>query len=68
MVTHDVEEAIYLSDVVVLMSSRPGRVKKVIPVSLARPRHRDNPEFVAIKRDLLEEFHLQAKDYFSFEI
>jgi ABC-type nitrate/sulfonate/bicarbonate transport system ATPase subunit len=68
MVTHDVEEAIYLSDVVVLMSSRPGRVKKVIPVSLARSRHRDNPEFVAIKRDLLEEFHLQAKDYFSFEI
>jgi ABC-type nitrate/sulfonate/bicarbonate transport system ATPase subunit len=68
MVTHDVEEAIYLSDVVVLMSCRPGRVKKIIPVPLARPRHRDDPDFVAIKRDLLQEFHLQAKDYFSFEI
>jgi len=68
MVTHDVEEAIYLSDVVVLMSCRPGRVKKVIPIPLARPRHRDNPEFVSIKRELLEDFHLQAKDYFSFEI
>jgi ABC-type nitrate/sulfonate/bicarbonate transport system ATPase subunit len=68
MVTHDVEEAIYLSDVVVLLSSRPGRVKKVIPVPLARPRHRDNPDFVSIKRELLEEFHLQAKDVFSFEI
>jgi len=68
MVTHDVEEAIYLSDVVVLMSCRPGRVKRIIPVPLARPRHRDNPDFVAIKRDLLQEFHLQAKDYFSFEI
>jgi ABC-type nitrate/sulfonate/bicarbonate transport system ATPase subunit len=68
MVTHDVEEAIYLSDVVVLMSCRPGRVKKVIPIPLARPRHRDNPSFVSIKRDLLQEFNLQAKEYFSFEI
>jgi ABC-type nitrate/sulfonate/bicarbonate transport system ATPase subunit len=68
MVTHDVEEAIYLSDVVVLMSARPGRVKKIIPVPLARPRHRDNPEFLAIKSELLQEFHLQSKDYFSFEI
>jgi ABC-type nitrate/sulfonate/bicarbonate transport system ATPase subunit len=50
------------------MTCRPGRVKKVIPVPLARPRHRDNPDFVSIKRDLLEEFHLQAKAYFSFEI
>jgi ABC-type nitrate/sulfonate/bicarbonate transport system ATPase subunit len=68
MVTHDVEEAIYLSDVVVLMSCRPGRVKQVIPVDLPRPRKRDGAEFVAIKQALLEEFHLQAKDYFSYEI
>jgi ABC-type nitrate/sulfonate/bicarbonate transport system ATPase subunit len=68
MVTHDVEEAIYLSDVVVLMSSRPGRVKKTIPVPLARPRRRDLPEFLAIKSELLQEFHLQSKDDFSFEI
>lgn len=68
MVTHDVEEALYLSDVVVLMSCRPGRVKKVIPVGLARPRHRDHPDFVALKRELLDEFHLQSKEYFSFEI
>ena len=68
MVTHDVEEAIYLSDVVVLMSCRPGRVKQIIPIPMSRPRHRDNPEFVEIKRDLLDDFHLQSKDYFSFEI
>jgi ABC-type nitrate/sulfonate/bicarbonate transport system ATPase subunit len=68
MVTHDVEEAIYLSDVVVLLSSRPGRVKKIIPVPVARPRRRDGPEFLVIKSELLQEFHLQAKDDFSFEI
>ena len=68
MVTHDVEEAIYLSDVVVLMSCRPGRVKKTIPINLPRPRRRDHPDFVGIKQDLLEEFQLQAKDYFTYEI
>jgi ABC-type nitrate/sulfonate/bicarbonate transport system ATPase subunit len=68
MVTHDVEEAIYLSDVVVLMSCRPGRVKKTIPINLPRPRRRDHPDFVGIKQELLEEFQLQAKDYFTYEI
>jgi len=68
MVTHDVEEAIYLSDVVVLMSCRPGRVKQTIPITLPRPRRRDHPEFVAIKQALLDEFHLQAKEYFNYEI
>jgi len=68
MVTHDVEEAIYLSDVVVLMSCRPGRIKKTIPITLPRPRRRDHPDFVKIKQELLEEFHLQAKEYFTFEI
>jgi ABC-type nitrate/sulfonate/bicarbonate transport system ATPase subunit len=68
MVTHDVEEAIYLSDVVVLMSCRPGRVKKTIPIDLPRPRKRDHRDFVGIKQELLEEFHLQAKDYFTYEI
>lgn len=68
MVTHDVEEAIYLSDVVVLMSCRPGRVKKVLEVSRPRPRRRDHPEFIALKQQLLEEFHLQALEYFDFQI
>lgn len=68
MVTHDVDEAIYLSDTIVLMSSRPGRVKKVIPVPLARPRNREHPDFLAIERELLGDFELQAKDYFSYEI
>jgi ABC-type nitrate/sulfonate/bicarbonate transport system ATPase subunit len=68
MVTHDVEEAIYLSDVVVLMSCRPGRVKQTISVTLPRPRRRDHHDFVSIKQALLEEFHLQAKEYFNYEI
>jgi ABC-type nitrate/sulfonate/bicarbonate transport system ATPase subunit len=68
MVTHDVDEAICLSDRIVLMSSRPGRVKRIISVDLARPRIREHPDFLRIEADLLREFALQAKEVFSYEI
>jgi NitT/TauT family transport system ATP-binding protein len=38
LVTHDLHEAIFLSDVVVVFTNRPGRVKSVIPIDLPRPR------------------------------
>jgi ABC-type nitrate/sulfonate/bicarbonate transport system ATPase subunit len=56
-VTHDVEEAIYLSDEVHVMGTRPGRVIASIPVTLARPRVRTSaltPDFLAIKERCLD--------------
>src|SRR6201996_7177841 len=53
-VTHDVEEAIYLSDEVHVMATRPGRIVESITVPIPRPRARDatlTPEFVAIKQN-----------------
>jgi ABC-type nitrate/sulfonate/bicarbonate transport system ATPase subunit len=55
-VTHDVEEAIYLSDEVHVMATRPGRIVETIAVPIARPRQRSvtlTPEFVAIKERCL---------------
>jgi ABC-type nitrate/sulfonate/bicarbonate transport system ATPase subunit len=55
-VTHDVEEAIYLSDEVHVMGTRPGRILASIPVALPRPRARTSalaPEFLAIKERCL---------------
>ena len=49
-ITHDVEEAVYLSDRVAVMSNRPGRIKTVVPIDLARPRRYEllsTPEFPA---------------------
>jgi len=40
-VTHAVDEAVYLSDRVVVMSRQPGRIKEIVPIDLPRPRHRD---------------------------
>ena len=56
-VTHDVEEAIYLSDEIHVMGTRPGRIIETIPVALPRPRLRTSaltPEFLAIKERCLE--------------
>ncbi|MDF2115327.1 ABC transporter ATP-binding protein [Roseiarcaceae bacterium H3SJ34-1] len=59
-VTHDVEEAIFLSDDVYVMASRPGRVIDKMPVDLPRPRDRSivsTPRFVAMKKYCLDLLH-----------
>ena len=52
-ITHDLDEAIYLSDRVVIMSRRPGRIKQVLEVNLPRPRFsydaRAEPEFARLR-------------------
>ncbi|MBB5695461.1 ABC transporter ATP-binding protein [Muricoccus pecuniae] len=55
-ITHDVDEAIFLGDRVLVMTARPGAVKLALPVNLPRPRSAElvtSPEFIAIKREIL---------------
>lgn len=62
LVTHDVDEAIYLSDRIVIMTPRPGRISEIMKVNLPHPRHRAGVEFMGIRREILDRFHLASAE------
>jgi ABC-type nitrate/sulfonate/bicarbonate transport system ATPase subunit len=57
LVTHDIDEAIYMSDRIALLTARPGRIERVLDVRLKRPRHRNSPEFLQLRATILEMLH-----------
>lgn len=54
-VTHSVDEAVYLSDRIVVLTKRPARIKEIIEIPWPRPRDRASPEFTALRKRILEE-------------
>jgi ABC-type nitrate/sulfonate/bicarbonate transport system ATPase subunit len=63
-ITHDVDEAVYLSDRVYVMSARPGHIIDEVPVDLPRPRGADvrlTPEFGELRARLLVEMHAETQ-------
>lgn len=55
MVTHDVEEAVYLSDRIVVMDSNPGRIRQIVAVPLPHPRDRSAPILRRTRDDILHQ-------------
>ncbi|SBG79391.1 alkanesulfonates ABC transporter ATP-binding protein / Sulfonate ABC transporter [Klebsiella pneumoniae] len=53
LVTHDIEEALLLCERVLVMSPRPGRIIAEFALPLAFPRHRDNPQLLQHRQDIL---------------
>ncbi|MEY4592773.1 MAG: hypothetical protein RIR18_1668 [Pseudomonadota bacterium] len=68
LVTHDVEEAVYLGDRVIIMEPRPGRIKREVAVNLPRPRNRSDIEFVCLKDNILSAFGFLHKPEFTTEL
>jgi sulfonate transport system ATP-binding protein len=57
LVTHDIDEAIYMSDRIVIMTQRPGRIERIITVALERPRDRSSSDFLQLRGEILELLH-----------
>jgi ABC-type nitrate/sulfonate/bicarbonate transport system ATPase subunit len=61
LVTHDIDEAIYMSDRIVIMTQRPGKIEQVIPVELGRPRDRSSSDFLHLRGNILETLHFAGQ-------
>ncbi len=67
-ITHDLEEAIFLADTVVVMTTRPGTIKLRLEVDLPRPRNRDtitSQHFLELKQQAVTAVHEEAKKAFE---
>jgi ABC-type nitrate/sulfonate/bicarbonate transport system ATPase subunit len=61
-VTHNVAEAVYLADRVIVMTPHPGRIKTEVPITLARPRDPLSVEFLECQKTLLRQLDEQPDD------
>jgi sulfonate transport system ATP-binding protein len=61
MVTHDVAEAVFLSDRIVVMDRNPGRLRRIVDVDLAKPRHRLDPGVISLTEGLVDLLEISVR-------
>jgi ABC-type nitrate/sulfonate/bicarbonate transport system ATPase subunit len=61
-VTHDIDEAIYVSDRIIIMTPRPGRIERIMRIDLERPRLRNSAGFLRLRSDILELLHFTGQN------
>ena len=60
-VTHDIEEAVFLADRIVIMSANPGTIKSILPVQLPAHRDRTSDDFLLMRDKVYEIFHMKEE-------
>jgi ABC-type nitrate/sulfonate/bicarbonate transport system ATPase subunit len=68
LITHDVDEAIYLSQRIYIMSPRPGRITGEIPLRMSYPRNRSSSEFVNIRNEILRRLNFAKEEYEEYNL
>ena len=58
-VTHDVDEAVYLADKIVILDKNPGKIADIVEVDLQRPRKRESQEFIAIQESIVSQLNME---------
>ncbi len=67
-VTHDIEEAVFLADRIVVMTPNPGKVKSVVNVPLTHYRDRTSADFLLVRDKIFELFNLKSDTYIEYNI
>ena len=58
-VTHDVDEAVYLADKIVILDKNPGRIARIVEVDIERPRKRDSKEFIKVQESIVKDLDME---------
>ena len=56
LVTHDIDESVYLGDKLAILRAKPGRLHSLMPIQLPHPRNRTSADFQAVRQKVLSEF------------
>jgi len=67
-VTHDIEEAIFLADRIVVMTPNPGKIKSIVKVKLRQNHDRTGDDFIALRDKIFDIFHMKPKDEVEYFI
>ena len=67
-VTHDIDESIVLADRVVILAADPGRLKTIVPITIADRSDRNSEEFLTIRNHIFEEFHMAHEEKIEYYI
>lgn len=67
-VTHDIEEAVYLADRIVIMTPNPGRIKEILPVKLPTSRDRTSDDFIRVRDRVFEILNMKETTTLEYEL